>query len=64
MSKSPYITFITTTNSLYDRYEADWKLCINSYYGGVEYKNGRYLRAYLGDLAVILLMQMEVLFQK
>jgi hypothetical protein len=49
MSKSPYITFITTTNSLYDRYEADWKLCINSYYGGVEYKNGRYLRAYLGD---------------
>lgn len=49
MSQSPYLDFITQTNSLYDRYHHDWKLCINSYYGGVEYKNGKYLRAYESD---------------
>ena len=49
MSQSPYLDFITQTNSLYERYQHDWKLCINSYYGGVEYKNGRYLRAYESD---------------
>lgn len=49
MSQSPYLDFVTQTNSLYERYQHDWKLCINSYYGGVEYKNGRYLRAYESD---------------
>lgn len=48
MSKA-YIEFITTNHSLYDRYESEWRLCINSYYGGVEYKNARYLRAYQVD---------------
>ena len=49
MSTNPYIDFITTNHSLYDRYESEWRLCINSYYGGVEYKNARYLRAYQVD---------------
>lgn len=44
-----YLDFITGTHSLYDRYREEWKLCINSYYGGVEYKNARYLRAYQVD---------------
>jgi len=44
-----YLDFITGTHSLYDRYYADWKLCINSYYGGVEYKDAKYLRAYAID---------------
>lgn len=44
-----YLDFITATHSLYDRYYADWKLCINSYYGGVEYKDAKYLRAYAID---------------
>jgi hypothetical protein len=45
-----YIDFITSTHSLYDRYYNDWKLCINSWYGGVEYKDAKYLRAYQVDL--------------
>jgi len=45
-----YIEFITNTHSLYDRYIDDWKLCINSWYGGVEYKDAKYLRAYQVDL--------------
>lgn len=44
-----YISFVTGTHHQYDRYRAEWQLCINSYYGGVEYKNARYLRAYQVD---------------
>jgi len=44
-----YLDFITGTHSLYERYYNDWKLCINSYYGGVEYKDAKYLRAYAID---------------
>ena len=44
-----YIDYVTSTHHLYDRYRDDWKLCINSYYGGVEYKRARYLRAYAVD---------------
>lgn len=44
-----YLEFITGTHSLYERYYNDWKLCINSYYGGVEYKDAKYLRAYAID---------------
>lgn len=47
---NPYIDFVTSTHSLYDRYYNDWKLCINSWYGGVEYKDAKYLRAYQVDL--------------
>lgn len=44
-----YLSFITSTHELYERYYRDWKLCLNSYYGGTEYKNGKYLRAYQSD---------------
>ena len=44
-----YIDYITGNHSLYDRYQDDWKLCINSWYGGTEYKEARYLRAYQVD---------------
>ena len=47
---SDYIDFITGAHPLYSRYYADWELCQNSFYGGVEYKNARYLRAYQVDL--------------
>lgn len=47
---SDYLDFITSAHSLYDRYYDEWRLCINSYYGGVEYKDGQYLRAYQSDL--------------
>ena len=44
-----YIDYITGNHSLYDRYYDDWKLCINSWYGGTEYKDAKYLRAYQVD---------------
>jgi len=48
--KNPYLNYVTGNHSLYDRYHNDWKLCINSWYGGVEYKNAHYLRAYQVDM--------------
>ena len=50
MSESTYIDFVTGTHSLFDKYQQDWELCLNSFYGGVEYKDARYLRAYQVDL--------------
>ena len=47
----PYINFITTNHSLYDRYSSDWLVCYNSWLGGTEYKRAKYLRAYAADLA-------------
>lgn len=44
-----YLDYVTSTHSLYDRYYDEWKLCINSFYGGVEYRRAQYLRAYTGD---------------
>jgi len=41
-----YLEFITGTHNLYNRYIEDWNLATRSYYGGVEYRNGRYLKAY------------------
>jgi hypothetical protein len=46
-----YLDFVTATHNLYTRYYDDWRLAINSWYGGVEYKNAKYLRAYAVDLA-------------
>lgn len=48
---SNYLTHITSQHDLYQRYYDDWKMCINSYWGGVEFKAARYLRAYSGDFA-------------
>lgn len=45
-----YLDFITNTHSLYDRYYNDWQLCVRSWYGGVEYKDAKYLRAYQVDV--------------
>jgi len=45
-----YLDFITSTHSLYDRYYDDWQLCVRSWYGGVEYKDAKYLRAYAVDV--------------
>jgi len=50
LSENTYLDFITGTHSLYDRYYNDWQLCIKSWYGGVEYKDAKYLRAYQVDL--------------
>ena len=47
---SEYVDFITGTHPLYSRYYDNWTLCQNSFYGGVEYQNARYLRAYQVDL--------------
>lgn len=41
--------FLTTTHPLYQRYQADWKLTYNAYIGGVEWRKGRYLKAYKID---------------
>lgn len=38
--------FISGAHDLYMRYHDDWKLAVKSYYGGVEYRNGNYLKAY------------------
>ena len=46
---STFSNFITGVHNLYDRYLTDWKLAINSYYGGPEYRNGQYLKAYEVD---------------
>jgi len=45
-----YLNFIVSTHNHYIRYYDDWKLCLNSWYGGVEYKNAKYLRAYAVDM--------------
>lgn len=47
---SEYIDYITGTHSLYDKYYNDWRLAINSYHSGPEYKDAHYLRAYQVDL--------------
>lgn len=49
ISLSDYLNYITSTHNLYDRYRNDWRLCINSYHGGPEYKDAHYLRAYQVD---------------
>lgn len=41
--------FLTSTHPLYQRYQADWKLTYNAYIGGVEWRKGRYLKAYKID---------------
>ena len=46
---SDYLNYITGTHALYNKYYADWRLCINSYHGGPEYKDAHYLRAYQVD---------------
>jgi hypothetical protein len=49
MSDNPYLDHIVSNHPLYDRYHDDWKLAQDSYLGGTEYREGRYLRAYASD---------------
>ena len=44
-----YFGFIRGAHDLYQRYQHDWKLAVKSYYGGVEYRNGQYLKKYAID---------------
>ena len=46
MAKQNYYDFIKGAHNLYTRYVNDWKLAVKSYYGGVEYRSGEYLKAY------------------
>lgn len=41
-----YYDFLSGSHELYNRYYEDWELALRSYYGGVEYRRGRYLKAY------------------
>jgi len=50
LAEEKYIDYISSTHSLYERYEDEWRLCENSWWGGKEYKEGKYLRAYQSDL--------------
>lgn len=48
-SQFDYYNFITTSHELYNKYLDDWNLAVKSYYGGVEYRDGNYLKAYDSD---------------
>lgn len=48
-SQFDYYNFITTSHELYNKYLDDWNLAVKSYYGGVEYRDGNYLKAYNSD---------------
>ena len=45
-----YLDFITGVHNLYDKYAEDWQHAINAFYGGVEYRAGKYLKAYAVDM--------------
>jgi len=44
-----YYDYITGSHELYQRYADDWRLAVRSFWGGVEYRNGKYLRSYAID---------------
>jgi len=45
-SAEDLLDFVMTVHPMYARYEDDWKLAVRSYYGGVEYRDANYLKAY------------------
>lgn len=49
MAKQSEYDFITSVHPLYNRYHDSWNLNVKSFWGGVEYKNGRYLKQYAID---------------
>ena len=49
MASPNYTDFILSVHESYDKYYDDWQLAVKSYYGGVEYRNGNYLKAYDSD---------------
>jgi len=44
-----YYDYITSSHELYQRYSDAWRLAVNSFWGGVEYRNAQYLRSYAID---------------
>ena len=44
-----FSNFVTGVHNLYDRYVGDWRLAINSFWGGPEYRLGQYLKQYQVD---------------
>ena len=44
-----YLDFISSAHPLYQKYYDDWLLAVKSFYGGVEYRDGNYLKAYDTD---------------
>ena len=46
---SNFSNFVTGVHNLYDRYISDWKLAVNSFWGGPEYRLGQYLKQYQID---------------
>ena len=49
MAKQSYYDFILTTHPNYQKYYDDWQLASRAYYGGVEFREGNYLKAYDND---------------
>ena len=45
-----YRDYIVGVHSLYNKYEQDWQLARDSYFGGVEIRDGKYLKAYAVDM--------------
>ena len=45
-----YLDFVYNTHPSYVKYLHDWLLCERSLYGGVEYRDGEYLKAYSNDI--------------
>jgi len=44
-----YYNFITNSHELYSKYYNDWQLALRSFYGGIEYRDGQYLKYYSSD---------------
>jgi len=45
-----YRDYIVGVHNLYDKYQEDWQLARDSFYGGVEIRDGKYLKAYAVDM--------------
>jgi len=45
-----YRDYILGVHDLYDKYQEDWQLARDSFYGGVEIRDGKYLKAYAVDM--------------
>jgi len=46
---SNFNNFVTGVHDLYDRYIDDWRLAVNTFWGGPEYRLGQYLKQYQID---------------
>ena len=49
MAKQSYYDFILNTHPNFRKYYDDWQLASRSFYGGVEFRDGNYLKAYDND---------------